>query len=153
MQRRKVIALAVVCVLAAGFWLWYPRSSDRERIVQIIQRARHGVETKNVKEIMEAVSPDYRDGEGLTRSELSRLAAGWARTPDRAEVAIDSYQLNVTGTAATAALEVTLTLGNQGTEKPHLTMRFEKQRQGWRSAWLVKSVDGYPMSRLIDGVE
>jgi len=34
-----------------------------------------------------------------------------------------------------------------------LTMQFEEQPHAWRKVWLVKSVEGYSMGSMMDGID
>lgn len=141
---------------ALAVWFLYPRPTDRELIVELIRRGERGIETKQVKEIMSCVAPDYRDSQNVTRTELLRMAMQWARVRERGEVTIEDYQLEITPPTATGSFDVSFVLIGQDAARTTLPMtlmmQFVEQRRGWRRVWLVKSVEGYSMGSMMEGV-
>jgi hypothetical protein len=154
--RRLRFVVPVAIAAAAAVWFWYPRPSDGELIAALVQRAEHGVETKNAKEITSCVSPDYKDSEGLTHTDILRLALQWARTSGQADVTIEDYQLDITRPTARGTFDVVLVLGTQGeAAKPRnirVAVEFALERRGWRRVWLVRSVEGYDLDSIIEGI-
>ncbi len=146
-RRWLKISVPVALVAAAAVWFWYPRASDEQLIAALIQRAEHGVETKNVREITSCVSPSYEDTEGLTRTDILRLAMQWARESAQADITIEGYELEVTRPTARGTFDVALILGAQGeAAKPRnirVAVQFALERRGFRRVWLVRSVEGY----------
>jgi len=144
--------LSVLCVVAAGgllvWWFLHPRISDRALIEQLVAKAEHGIETKSTKEIMDCLAPDYHDEDGLTRTDIFRLAWRWERTSGRADIAIQQdYQLEIKSPRATGNFEVQVLLEAEGESYPPMHLRlgveFEKVRRGWHKVWLVKAVNGH----------
>ena len=136
-RQLRIIVPAAVILIGALVWLWYPHPSDQELILAVLQRAEHGIETKDTSELLSCISPDYRDPEGLTRTDVLRLAIQWARQAEQAEVTLQDRRIGVQPPAATADLEVALTLSGQGRAgspaNMHLRAAFQKERRGWRS--------------------
>ncbi len=153
MLKLGVPGLLVLATLVV--WLVYPRPTDRELVYALLQRGEHGIETKNVREIMGCVSPDYQDREH-TYSELYRMVLGWPRVAERGEVTVENLQLDLGKETGSGTMDVTFVLieksGRRTTFPLHLTMTFEKRRQTWHHVWLVKSVGGYDEGTLTEGV-
>jgi hypothetical protein len=114
------------------------------------------VETKSAKEITSCVSPNYKDSEGLTRTDILRLALQWARMSEQADVTVEDYQLDVTRPTARGTFDVALVLTAQGqAAEPRnirVTVEFALERRGWRRVWLVRSVEGYDLNGMIEGI-
>jgi len=150
-QQARKRALKLLGLVAAGallgWWFLYPRPSDRFLIEQLIAKAEHGIETKSTKEIMECVSPDYHDQDGLTHTDIYRLAWRWQRTSGRADIAIEDYQLDIKSPNATGDFRVQVLLEAEGESYPpihlRLSVHFEKRRRGWHRVWAVKAVNGH----------
>ena len=155
-SRRLRIILPVMLIGLAAVWWQYPRPSDRELIDGVLRRAAQGIETKNVKEIKSCVSPDYQDSEGLTRRQIHRLAMAWAREPETADLTFEDYQVTVAPPEATAEFIALVTFSGQGarsTMQLQIRMQLHKERRGLRRVWLVRSVEGHQMGRIIEGFE
>lgn len=156
-RRLKCILPAAIGLTAVAVWFLSPRATDRELIVETIARGEHGIETKDVKEIMSCIAPDYSDSQNTTRTELLRMAMQWPRVHERGEVTVEDYHLEITPPTATGVFEVTFVLiegGGARTVMPlTLTMQFGKAWRKWRPVWLIKSVEGYSMDGLMEGVE
>jgi hypothetical protein len=148
---------AAPVVLLLGFvvaWRVWPRASDEELIAAVVRRAKHGVETKDVKEVMSCVSPEYRDTQGLTRGQVLRLAMVWAREPQTASVSVEDYRLTLAPPEASATLTVVMAVTGQGaldSRRLPVTVRFRKERRGLGSVWLVHAVEGYELGGLVEG--
>ncbi len=144
-------------LIAVAVWCLHPRPTDQRLIAEVVQRGEHGIETKNVKEIMSCVAPNYQDSQNVTRTELLRMVMQWPRVRERGEITIEDYHLDITPPTATGTFDVTFVLTGEGgrrTPRPmKLTMQFEEQPHVWRNVWLVKSVEGYSMGSMIEGVE
>ena len=155
-RRLRIFLPAALGLLAVAMWFLHPRPTDRELIVDTIRRGEHGLETKNVKEIMSCVAPDYADSQNVTRTELLRMVMQWPRVREKGELTVENYDLEITPPTAQGSFEVTFVLigpdGKRTTLPMTLTMGFEEQRKGWGRAWLVKSVEGYSMGSMIEGV-
>ncbi len=155
-SRSLKIAALIVAAAAAAWWLLHPRPTEEELILALVAKAEHGVETKNKTEIMECVAKDYRDESGLSRLDIFRLALHWERSPEQVDVVIDEYELDISSPAATGRFEVELAFQEGG--RPDLPLRlplvvqFEKQRRGWRKAWVVRSVGGHGIERNFEGL-
>lgn len=151
-RRTLRLVFLVVCGSLLGWWLFHPRPTDQELIQELVARAEHGVETKSVDEIMSCVSDEYKDGSGLSRRDIWRLAMNWARSSEEAEVVIGSYDIEVASPRATGWFGVTVYLhaGAHRLELPdmQLTVEFEKERRRWRRVWLVKSVTGHDLESM-----
>jgi len=151
-RRTLRLVFLVVCGSLLGWWLFHPRPTDQELIQELVARAEHGVETKSVDEIMSCVSDEYKDGSGLSRRDIWRLAMNWARSSEEAEVVIGSYDIEVASPRATGWFGVTVYLhaGAHRLELPEmqLTVEFEKERRGWRKVWLVRSVTGHDLESM-----
>ncbi len=139
-----LVGLFVVAVLA--WWLTNPRISDEQQILNLVAKAEHGVETKNGREIMECVAPDYKDSSGLDRTEILKMVNSWVRSSDQAEVTVQEPQIKVDGFTAVARLDVQVYLESEGRAlrpvNAELEVTFEKQWRKLRQVWLVKSVEG-----------
>ena len=143
--------LAAVLVVAFGaWWLTNPRISNERQIENLVAKAEHGVETKSGREIMECVSPDYKDSSGLDRLEILKLVNHWVRSPDQADVVIEDYQIRVEGSSAIGHFSVQVYLQGEGQSQAPLWMElevsFEKRWRKLRQVWLVKSVEGPALS-------
>ena len=151
-RRTLRLVFLVVCGSLLGWWLFHPRPTDQELIQELVARAEHGVETKSVDEIMSCVSDEYKDGSGLSRRDIWRLAMNWARSSEEAEVVIGSYDIEVASPRATGWFGVTVYLhaGAHRLELPdmQLTVEFEKERRRWRRVWLVKCVTGHDLESM-----
>ncbi len=155
-RRARVAVPAVVLLGAVAAWWLRPGPSDRELIAEVVRQAEHGVETKDVGEIMSCVSPDYRDSEGLTRTEVFRLALAWSKQRQTAQVSVEDYAVEVTPLEATATLTAVVTPEGQGEVSPmrlHVTVQFRKERRGLRRVWLVRSVEGHQLGRILEGTD
>jgi hypothetical protein len=156
-RRLKLVLLAALTLTAVAVWTLYPRPSDADLIAELIRRGEHGIETKNTKEIMGCVAPDYHDSQNVTRTELLRLVMQWARVRERGEVTIEDYHLEITPPSATGTFAVTFVLAGEGGRRTplpmQLTMQFEEHPHTWRDEWLVRSVEGYSVGSMMEGVE
>ena len=153
----RPIVLAAVALIAVAVWFLHPRPTDQQLIAEVVRRGEHGIETKNVKEIMSCVAPDYQDSQNVTRTELLRMVMQWPRVRERGEITLEDYHLDITPPTATGTFEVAFVLTGEGgrrTPMPmQLTMQFEEQPHAWRKVWLVKSVEGYSMGSMMDGID
>jgi len=156
-RRLKFILPAALGLIAVAVWFLHPRPTDQQLIAEVVRRGEHGIETKNVKEIMSCVAPDYQDSQNVTRTELLRLVMQWPRVRERGEITLEDYHLDITPPTATGRFDLTFVLTGEGgrrTSLPmQLTMQFEEQPHAWRNVWLVKSVEGYSMGSMMEGVE
>lgn len=155
-QGRRLFVPLAIGLIVGLVWLFYPRPTDRELIVGMLWRGEHGLETKDVKEIMSCVAPDYGDSQNTTRTELLRMALQWRRVRERGEVTIESYDLDISPPAAEGTFEVVFVLIGQDGRRTALpmtlTMQFEQCWQRWRKVWLVKSVEGYALDSMMESV-
>ncbi len=155
-RRLKLVVPGVVLLGAAALWLLSPKPTDREQVLAMIARGEHGLETKNAKEVMSCVAPDYHDSQNATYSELYRGVLQWGRVPMQGDLTIQDYRIDVGRGTGTGRFSVVFVLreksGHEETFPMQLTMTFEKRRQGWRQVWLVKSVEGYDEGKMIEGV-
>ncbi len=145
-------ALLLAAMLA---WLVHPRPSDRQQIEDLLHRGEHGIDTKNVSEIMDCVAPNYRDGEHVSRADLQRMVLGWARVSEQGNVTIEDCRLDLHSTRGTGKLKVVFDLMGQGgkTSLPmELKISFAKERRGWHRVWLITSVDGYREGNMMEGI-
>jgi hypothetical protein len=155
-RRRRVLQLTVFLAAAAlvAWWLLRPRPTDEELILDLVAKAEHGVETKDKDEIMECVASDYQDDSGLSRVDVLRLALHWERSSEQVEVVIDEYELTIASPTATGYFVVQLEFEQAGRYQPPLRLplvvEFERQRRGWRKAWVVKSVSGHDIERRFE---
>jgi hypothetical protein len=155
-RRRRLLQVTLLIVPAAllAWWLLRPHPTEEELILDLVAKAEHGVETKDKGEIMECVAKDYRDDAGLTRVDILRLALHWERSPEQVEVAIDEYELDIESPTAIGHFAVRLEFQQAAGREPHLRLplvvTFEKQRRGWRKAWLVKSVSGHGIEQRFE---
>jgi len=152
---RRVTAVVLLLGLVVAWRLW-PRASDQELIATVVRHAEHGVATKDVKEVMSCVSPEYRDSEGLTRAQVLRLAMVWAREPQTATVSVEDYRLTLTPPEASATLTAVVAVTGQGaitSQRLPVTVGFRKERHWLGSVWLVRSVEGHELGRLLEGTE
>jgi hypothetical protein len=154
-KRGLRLLLLVAAGVAIGWWFAHPRTTEEELILEVVARAEHGVETKSVQEIMDCIAPDYEDEAGLTRVDVWRLAMRWARSPERADVVIEEYEVTVTPPTATGHFVGRVLVEQEGqyTAPLNLDVRveFEKQRRRWRKVWLVKSVSEATAAQEYEG--
>jgi hypothetical protein len=154
--KRWLVVVVVVVGGAATWWVLAHRRSDRALIDELIAKAEHGVETKSVDEIMGCVAEDYHDELGFNRTDIWRLAQHWIRTPDEADVVVEDYSVDIQPPRATGQLAVNVMMTRDGRQMPplplELTVRFEKERRGWRRVWLVESVTGQNLGRVFEDV-
>jgi hypothetical protein len=154
-KRGLRLLLLVAAGAAIGWWFAHPRTTDEELILELVARAEHGVETKSVQEIMDCVAPDYEDETGLTRVDVWRLAMRWARSPERADVVIEEYEVTVTPPTATGHVVGRVLVEQEGRYTAPLnlevTVEFEKQRRRWRKVWLVKSISEETVAQEYEG--
>jgi len=156
-RMQRLVILGIVVVVPVCVWLFWPRPSDRQLILDLVAKAEHGVETKNTEEIMSCVSRDYRDPTGLTRVDIFRLAMQWERTSEQVDVAIDEYELDITPPTATGRFEVEVAFSQGGApelpQRLSLAVEFGKQRKGLLGkAWRVKSVGGHGLEKDFEGL-
>lgn len=154
-KRRLRLFLLVAVGAAVGWWFAHPRTTDEERILELVARAEHGVETKSVQEMMDCIAPDYMDGTGQTRVDVRRLAMRWARSPGRADVVIEEYEVTVTPPTAMGRFVGRVVVEQEGQYVAPLnldvTVEFEKQRRGWRKVWLIKSISEATLAQEYEG--
>jgi len=72
--RAILITIAAIAAAAAGYLVFRPRLSDRDKIVATLLEAAGAVERKDVGETMKCVSDDYHDAAGLSKRVLRILA-------------------------------------------------------------------------------
>jgi len=155
-RRAKIGAILLAGpAVAAGLWfLLAPRVSDEEQIAALARRVEHGVETKSGEEILDCVSPEYRDSEGMTRTDVWKLVMQWVKSPDRAEVAIQKHEIRVDGGTATGTFEVQVVVEREHSFEVPLdltvTVQFEKRWRRWHRVWVVKSVLGPAITGLAE---
>jgi len=154
-KRGLRLLLLVAAGAAIGWWFAHPRTTEEELILELVARAEHGVETKSVQEMMDCVAPDYEDGTGLTRVDVWRLAMRWVRSPNRADVVIEEYEVTVTPPTAMGRFVGRVVVEQEGQYMAPLnldaTVEFEKQRRGWRKVWLVKSISEATLAQEYEG--
>ncbi len=139
--------ILVIAILV--WWLTNPRISDEQQILNLVAKAEHGVETKNGREVMECVSPDYKDSSGYDRLQLLKMVNSWVRSPDQAEVTVEKQQIRVNGLTAVGKFSVQVYLESEGRKlrpvSAQIEVTFEKRWRKLRQVWLVKSVEGAAM--------
>ena len=154
-RRWKVGVPLGLVLIALAILLLRPGPTDQEQIFALLQKGQHGIETKNVSEIADCISPAYHDSQNMTRTELVRLAMQWPRVEQKAKLTLDNYEVTIDGDRAKASFDLRFELEGAGAYGPapmRLTMTFEKRRQGWHRVWLVKAAEGYTMDRLLEGM-
>jgi hypothetical protein len=152
-KRWAQLLAGLVVLSAAAWWVLHPRPSDRELIEELIAKAEHGVETKSVKEVMSCVASDYHDPEGLSSTDVWRLAMQWSRSSAEADVVIEDYKLDIGPSQARGEFAVRVITEGLGVNQPiamRLTVEFTKRRRGLRKVWLVKSVSGHGLSSALE---
>jgi hypothetical protein len=153
-KRTLRIVLPVLVGALLGWWVFRPRVSDEDLILDLVSRIEHGVETKSAKEIMDCVAPDYGDDGGLSRADIFRLAWRWERTSESAEVVIDEYDIDIAPPRATGQFSVRVLFEESGRRAPalrfELDVEFEKRRRRLGKVWLVKSSSGHGIEKGFD---
>jgi hypothetical protein len=152
---KVAVIVAAALVVAAGLWfILAPRVSDEQQIASLASKVEHGVETKSAEEILDCVSPEYQDSEGLTRTDIWKLVMQWVRSPDRAEVAIQKYEIKVNGKTATGTFDVQAVVEHEHAYQVPLnltvTVQFEKRWRRWHRVWVVKSLLGPPITGVAE---
>ncbi len=155
-RTQRLAILLLIALVAVGAWILWPRPSDQQLILDLMATAEHGVETKNANEIMKCVARDYHDAAGLDRTDLFRLAFRWQQAPEEADIAITSYDLNITPPTATGQFEVDVTISEGGAIHPpehlSLTLKFARERSGLLGKkWVVKSATGHGLEHNSEG--
>jgi hypothetical protein len=153
---RTALAFLVAALVVAGapYVLLASRPSERQLVQQLVQKAKHGLETRSLDQMMDCIAPDYRDDAGLTHADARRIAQAVARNVQKAEVTITHSHIALTGRSALGHFDVNVVLhaGDQAIAWPmKLKVLFEKQRRGWRglwrAAWVVKSIEGHGLDK------
>lgn len=134
------------------WWLLHPRPSNEKLILDLVARAKQGIETKNTNEIMDCVAKDYRDDSGLTRMDIFRLAIHWQRSSEQVEITIIESDLDIAPPLATGRFQVELAFTQGGGERLNLEVDFQRERKSWKKVWLVKSVSGHGQTRDLEGL-
>jgi len=131
------MGVLVLSVIAVGiWWLCRPRVSNWEQIEKLVIQIERGIETKNLRQVMVAISEDYRDPLEQTKRDIHRLGVGALQTQGDFEVTINRFFLDVEGKQAHADIDVdvrVITSEGAGTAfSGTVAVEFRKERRGWK---------------------
>lgn len=146
MLRRKVRWIAppllALCALAA-FLLLRNQMSDREAIIQLIQRLEKAIEEKDQSGILKCISRAYRDDFGVTRRDIARIAFRYVRGTERVELVISDVTLRLQRDTAAASMHVEATYAEAGAapERYAADIKLFFAREG--RSWVVAKSSGW----------
>jgi len=146
MLRRKLRWIAppllALCALAAFFLLRNP-ISDREAIIQLIQRLEKAIEEKDLSSILKCISRTYRDDFGMTHRDIVRIGFRYCRDTERVELVISDVTLRLQRDTAAASMHVEATYAEAGAGPARYAadIRLFFAREG--RSWVVSKSSGW----------
>jgi len=143
-SRRILLLVAgfvvLVGIVVALWWLTRPPKSNRQQIVNLLERTERAIEQQDLGGVMRAVSEDYDDGT-FSKSELRRAALAGFREVRTIRITPVLRELAVSGKDARAELGVDVWI-NTDSARPtmHVAIWVKLNKESGR--WLVTSAGG-----------
>ena len=144
-----IAALLVCAYLAAGHFIARDSRPDETQIRALVRTGERAVERHNLGEIMDCISEDYKDSNGLTYAALRMRAAQELRDIPPVKVIGSLLSMRLGGETAVARYRVTVQGERETIFSSVLSLDLKKEPV-WRylifraEAWKVTAVEGYP---------
>ena len=110
------------------------RSSDEEQVRALLERAEEAAEARDTSDVLELVSDDYADSQGLDKMQLRDFLRAYFLTHPRIEliVGIDALEFPADGLAQA---DVTVTsIAQGGSDRERLRVEFRRVGGEWQVA-------------------
>lgn len=142
--RAILITVAAIAAAAAGYFVFRPRLSDREKIVATLFEAARAAEHKDVGATMRYVSDEYQDAAGLTKPVLRVLAWHAKDIEGNLRVTMATPAVTVNDDRAQARAEVSVRVidsaGRHLVFQGTLSFALRKEKRG---RWRVVDSEGW----------
>jgi hypothetical protein len=101
---KKAAALFFVALLTAC-----SQGTDREQIAALIEATEQAAESRDTSEVMKVIADDYRDAQGMDKSQLQNFLRGYFLTHPKIELIVRIGDIKVE-TAARARAQIELVM-------------------------------------------
>jgi hypothetical protein len=99
----------IVLCIAVVFLSHCHRESEQDKVKKVITSAQKAVEERDVKKVMENISPTYRDPQGNTYNDIKGLVFAYFYQYPKVSIYIPSLEVSVEDTSAKALFQTILT--------------------------------------------
>jgi hypothetical protein len=135
-----VLCLALIAVA------WWRYGNAGAKIRAMVQGAAEGIERKDFWAVMRCVSPNYRDGSGLTFRDIQQMVLSWCRNKDaHVWLTVQPQRVQLQNFwQATATVQVQGIISAEGFSLPlgPMTVTLQLERT-WLGQWRVTRADGW----------
>ena len=139
-------AVGIVLCLALLFLAWWRYGNAEAKIRAMVESAAKGSERKDFWAVMRCISPNYRDGSGLTYRDIQQMVLSWCRNKDaHVWLTVRLPQVRLQNFwQATATVQVQGIISAEGFSLPLGPMRVTLQlERTWFGQWRVTRADGW----------
>ncbi|MFO8078713.1 MAG: hypothetical protein R6V07_00280 [Armatimonadota bacterium] len=146
---RRAAVIAIIITVIAGVWYYLTiyrpprRGTDRQQIMRVIASVEKAVEQNRVSGVMEHISEEYQDSQGLNRRAIHRMVLAGARQQRNIDLSVQVPEVEVTGDTARFVAEVQMSVS--GGEPEEFSVTGDLQRESGR--WMVVSAEGWQGAR------
>lgn len=139
-------ATGIFLCLALLFLAWWRYGNAEAKIRAMVESAAKGLERKDFWAVMRCVSPDYRDGSGLTYHDIQQMVLSWCRNKDaHVWLTVQLPQVHLQNFwQAMATVQVQGVINAEGFSLPlgPMTVTLQLERT-WLGQWRVTRADGW----------
>jgi hypothetical protein len=139
-------AIGIVLCLALLFLAWWRYGNAEAKIRAMVESAAKGLERKDFWAVMRCVSPNYRDGSGLTYRDIQQMVLSWCRNKDaHVWLTVQPQRVQLQNFwQATATVQVQGIISAEGFSLPlgPMTVTLQLERT-WLGQWRVTRADGW----------
>jgi len=123
----SLILLAAILLSACG-----SATSDEQQVRALIEEIESAAESRDASDVLEHVSPDYADSDGLDRTQLQNFLRGYFLAHPRLELAvnIESLEFPVDGLAQAVITVTTVELTDPN--RSRLKVEFRRSGGDWQ---------------------
>ncbi|MFP4249219.1 MAG: hypothetical protein ACLFU7_06145 [Armatimonadota bacterium] len=146
---RRAAVIALIVAVIAGAWYYFTvyrpprRGTDRQQIMRVIANVERAVEQNRVSEVMDHISEEYEDPQGLDRRAIHRMALAGARNRRNIDLSVQVPEIEVTDDTARFVADVQMRA--DGGDYEEFTVSGHLQRESGR--WMVVSAEGWQRAR------
>jgi hypothetical protein len=121
-----------VLILATALSACGARSSDEERVRELLASAEQAAEARDTSDLLALVADEYTDAQGLDKASLGNFLRGWFLAHPKVEltVVVESLEFPVDGLAQADITVGNLTMSDVDVERIKVELR--RDGKDWR---------------------